>query len=546
MELTMTTFVWYWTAVTTVLALGLTRKFWKKRGSFLIKGREPKLVLVTLLTTITVWSFNAIRLAFEWTQTACIISRMFRLSVGTRGSDVYTLRLYVLYYRILLIDELQQRHQLLMLDDEEIDRHARTWMVRHKHLISVRSQIIYLAVMWSVRILLGVYGTFFEGAAANLSCMDSFPWIAYSITFLLFAWVIFCGVKVIWITRDSPDNYYIVEECKWIVVILPLMLLLHFLIAREYGDISRAVPIFEEILGRQIVFAISCMVPLYRQWKLDNDTYQWVPPAKTLTKLLNDRDGYQAFRIFLKREFSQHWLDFHENFIQFRSQYSLRSNSRNKSYGHKIYDEFLSPQSPCQIPLSDNITHQLNRELKQSERADCEISRVIFNRAYGEVVILLQESFMRYTIYDKRQKAELFRNRQPALPNEENQYSFSSPTLPNSESIDSFSRLTVSKSGSMNGVSGPKSGSMSTLIHPVRSKSEIRSSRMRPVISKSDGRTSLMHPVVSKSGSMSSVNMHPDLYKSENSRSSRMRPVISKSGGMSSVIHQHIPKSEGR
>eukprot|EP01083_Nonionella_stella_P054387 143557_1 len=530
MELTMTTFVWYWTAVTTVLALGLTRKFWKKRSSFLIKGREPKLVLVTLLTTITVWSFNAIRLAFEWTQTACIISRMFRISVGTMGSDVYTLRLYVLYYRILLIDELQQRHQLLMLDDEEIDRHARTWLVRHKHLISVRSQAIYLAVMWSLRILLGVYGTFFEATSGNRSCMDRFPWVAYSVTMVLFLWAIFCALKVFWITRHSPDNYYIVEEFKWFVVLMLLGVLFNFLLAREYGGIWKQVPLFQEIITRQSIFTISCVVPLYRQWRLDKDTYQWVPSAKTLTKLLNDRGGYQAFRRFLKREFSQHWLDFHENYIQFRSQYSLRSKTQNKSYSRKIYDEFLSPRSPCQIPLSDNITHQLNRELKQSERADCEISRIIFDRAYGEVVILLQESFMRYTIYDKRQKAELFRNRQPAMPDEENKYSCSSPTIPNSESIDSCSRLTISKSGSMNGVPGPtmsKSGNMSMLMHPVRSKSESRSSRMLPVISKSGSMSIVMRPAIHKSESRISL-MHPAKSESTSSSSRKSPDKMSK------------------
>jgi len=120
------------------------------------------------------------------------------------------------------------------------------------------------------------------------------------------------------------------------------------------------------LLGVAAAFGLSTLWPLFLSY--------FAPPSMeegdggdltTLTGLLNDKEGLTSFKQFLTKEFSVENILFYEEIEEYRTK--KRNGQREQDLigeSQKIYAKYIITDSPFQVNLPDNITKDLEKQLK--------------------------------------------------------------------------------------------------------------------------------------------------------------------------------------
>jgi len=119
------------------------------------------------------------------------------------------------------------------------------------------------------------------------------------------------------------------------------------------------------LVGVSVAFGLSTLWPLYRSY--------FAPPMiedrfsrdlDTLQGLLSDKEGLASFKQFLTKEFSVENILFYEEIEEYRAKKRHQTEIQLLGDAQKIYAKYIITDSPFQVNLSDLITKDLEKQLK--------------------------------------------------------------------------------------------------------------------------------------------------------------------------------------
>jgi len=230
--------------------------------------------------------------------------------------------------------------------------------------------------------------------------------------------------------RQVVDAFKIKEELKWtaaigIVCLIPWVIFNSLSSAREVNTDTFPFSTLFLLIGVGSALFLSTMWPLYRSYAhvegaLSEDTSD----LTTLQGCLSDKNGLNAFKKFLTKEFSVENILFYEEIEEYRARKRRGAQDPLEllAEAQRIYAKYIINDSPFQVNLPDSIIRDLEDKLK-------ELFAGVGSQGDGPPASPSRASMMEIGVLGRRDPPTLFDNAQ------DNIYK-----LMNSDSFQRFAR----------------------------------------------------------------------------------------------------------
>eukprot|EP01083_Nonionella_stella_P262133 891688_1 len=257
-----------WTIPTTLLGIFYIWKFWMLQDLFIIKGRQPRLVIISMISTMLYWLNLMTAGLLTWTEASCGIYAFLLFTFLLGAWDITILRCWIIYSQIVLrrseVEESQPLLEQPNAPESSFGRVShfifRTWFIRHKYLLSDRYQRIFLIILWSLRSINNIYMGFDMSPHVN-GCLGTwgpryFPFISLVIYALI--------IMSVWKTlRKFTDNFGFISELKSAFCVLVTGIVLYMAVIMLGGDFRISDKMF--IAMSQAQFVVSVIIPVHKQ-----------------------------------------------------------------------------------------------------------------------------------------------------------------------------------------------------------------------------------------------------------------------------------------
>eukprot|EP01083_Nonionella_stella_P155383 501933_1 len=135
---------WIWTCPSTLVGIWYVWQFWKLRNSFMIKGREPRMVIIWMASLVVTWLFVAISTITirHKTNRSCAASILITEQSILCAGDIFVMRVWIIYFKIMLNSpsvkpkgtSAETRHAT-RITYVLTPQYTNGWFVRNKNLI---------------------------------------------------------------------------------------------------------------------------------------------------------------------------------------------------------------------------------------------------------------------------------------------------------------------------------------------------------------------------------------------------------------------------